>query len=95
MRDAEGRVVRRLNGPVEAGFHRVAWDLRFPPPDPAALEPWKDDNPFDVTNWRFGTGAAVQWFSPFGPIMLVLGFPLDRIDAIEDLPVFEFSVGGG
>jgi len=47
VRDAEGHVVRRLSGPVEAGFHRVAWDLRFPPPDPAALEPWKDDNPFD------------------------------------------------
>jgi hypothetical protein len=47
VRDAEGHVVRRLNGPIEAGFHRVAWDLRFPPPDPATLEPWKDDNPFD------------------------------------------------
>ncbi len=37
--DAEGQVVRRLEGPVGAGFHRVAWDLRFPPPDPASVTP--------------------------------------------------------
>ena len=29
VRDAEGAVVRRLEGPVTAGFHRVAWDLRY------------------------------------------------------------------
>ncbi len=26
VRDAEGRVVRRISGPTRAGFHRVAWD---------------------------------------------------------------------
>ncbi|MGD8356504.1 MAG: hypothetical protein PVG42_00460 [Lysobacterales bacterium] len=25
-----GDIVRRIEGPVEAGFHRVAWDLRYP-----------------------------------------------------------------
>jgi hypothetical protein len=35
--DAKGNVVRRLTGPVEKGFHRVAWDLRF-----ASREPWKE-----------------------------------------------------
>jgi len=30
VRDADGQVVRHLTGPVKAGFHRVAWDLRFP-----------------------------------------------------------------
>ncbi len=30
VRDADGNEVRRLTGPVEKGFHRVAWDLRFP-----------------------------------------------------------------
>ena len=33
--DAEGRVVRRLTGPVTAGLQRVAWDLRFPAVTPA------------------------------------------------------------
>ncbi len=36
--DLEGNVVRRLEAPGQAGFHRVAWDLRFPPPDPVSLE---------------------------------------------------------
>jgi hypothetical protein len=30
--DAQGNVVRRLNGPVTAGIQRVAWDLRYAPP---------------------------------------------------------------
>jgi len=32
--DAEGEVVRKLVGPVTAGFHRVAWDLRYPTLEP-------------------------------------------------------------
>jgi outer membrane protein insertion porin family len=52
------------------------------------------DNLFDVTEWRYGSGVGVQWFSPFGPLAVVLGFPLDRVAAVEDSPVFEFSVGG-
>jgi photosystem II stability/assembly factor-like uncharacterized protein len=30
VRDADGGIVRRLEGPATAGFHRVAWDLRYP-----------------------------------------------------------------
>lgn len=37
VRDAEGRVVRRLSGPTRAGFHRVAWDLRYPTPNAVEL----------------------------------------------------------
>jgi photosystem II stability/assembly factor-like uncharacterized protein len=36
--DEEGKVVRRLEGPAGAGFGRLAWDLRFPPPVPATQE---------------------------------------------------------
>jgi photosystem II stability/assembly factor-like uncharacterized protein len=35
--DEQGNVVRRLTGPVKAGFHRVSWDLRFPPSTPTDL----------------------------------------------------------
>ncbi len=38
VRNASGDVVRVLEGPVEAGFNRVAWDLRYPP-----VEPWKPE----------------------------------------------------
>lgn len=47
-------------------------------------------NPADL---RFGTGAGLQWFSPFGPILVQLGVPLDRLED-EDATVFEFSLGG-
>ena len=44
--EAEGSIVRRLTGPVKSGFHRVAWDLRYPPADPTDLKPPEDDNPW-------------------------------------------------
>jgi hypothetical protein len=40
--------VRRLTGPVKAGVHRVAWDLRFPASAPTSLKPGPTpvENPF-------------------------------------------------
>ncbi len=32
VRDDQGHVVRKLDGPTQKGFHRVAWDLRYPSP---------------------------------------------------------------
>jgi photosystem II stability/assembly factor-like uncharacterized protein len=40
VRNAEGELVRRIEGPVEAGFHRVAWDLRYP-----LSSPWTPEVP--------------------------------------------------
>jgi hypothetical protein len=53
--DEEGQVVRRLTGPVTAGFHRVAWDLRYPTEAPAVLQP-PEANPF--TDGDLGPAAA-------------------------------------
>lgn len=33
VRDTDGNVVRRLEGPANKGFHRIAWDLRYPATD--------------------------------------------------------------
>jgi photosystem II stability/assembly factor-like uncharacterized protein len=41
--DEDGRVVRRITGPVTAGFHRVAWDLRFADARPTDLKPPEED----------------------------------------------------
>jgi hypothetical protein len=41
--DASGHVVRRVTGPVKAGFNRVAWDLRYPAANPAKLPPAKPE----------------------------------------------------
>jgi photosystem II stability/assembly factor-like uncharacterized protein len=34
VRNSAGEIVRRLSGPASAGFHRVAWDLRYPDNSP-------------------------------------------------------------
>ncbi len=51
VRDKEGQIVRRLPGSIEAGMHRVTWDLRRPGVDAWARtieeDPW-DDNPGGV-----------------------------------------------
>ena len=39
VEDADGHVIRRLEGPTGAGFHRVAWDLRLSPSHPASVTP--------------------------------------------------------
>jgi outer membrane protein insertion porin family len=51
------------------------------------------DNMLDLSEWRWGSGAGVLWFSPFGPLAVILGFPLDPTSQ-DKSPVFEFSVGG-
>ncbi len=44
--DNKGNVIRRITGSIESGFHRIAWDLRYPAPDAITLD--KQDNSFDV-----------------------------------------------
>ncbi len=45
--DAEGNVVRRIAGPTGTGFHRIAWDLRYPASIPTTRleddDPWEPD----------------------------------------------------
>jgi photosystem II stability/assembly factor-like uncharacterized protein len=45
--DEQGNVIRRLTGPTSAGFHRVAWDLRFPTTLPPDNAPLSEENAFD------------------------------------------------
>jgi photosystem II stability/assembly factor-like uncharacterized protein len=46
--DSQGRVIRRLTGPVTAGFQRITWDLRYPasslppPPSPDGDDPFAE-----------------------------------------------------
>ena len=56
VHDAGGNVLRRIEGPREPGFHRVAWDLRYPAATPIQLEP-----PADRMPW---------WQPPSGPLAL-------------------------
>ena len=36
--DSNGNLVRQIEAPADAGFHRVAWDLRYP-----GLQPWSQE----------------------------------------------------
>ena len=46
--DSAGKVVRRVTGPTKAGFHRIAWDLRYPAANPAQPKTTKpeEEDPF-------------------------------------------------
>jgi outer membrane protein insertion porin family len=54
----------------------------------------EDDTMFDLDEWRYATGVGALWFSPFGPLEVFWGLPLDPYDD-EQTSVFEFNVGGG
>lgn len=45
VRDSQGNVVRRINAPTKKGFHRVAWDLRFPAVTPVVPVPEGGNEP--------------------------------------------------
>jgi photosystem II stability/assembly factor-like uncharacterized protein len=69
--DDDGNVIRRVQAPVTAGFHRVAWDLRYPAPSPIELTAPAED--------LFGT--PVQ-----GPLVVPGTYTVrlaKRIDGIE------------
>jgi photosystem II stability/assembly factor-like uncharacterized protein len=47
VRDADGNTVRRVTGATSAGFHRVAWDLRYPNlrvRSAGERDPWDNDD---------------------------------------------------
>jgi len=46
VRNAEGDVVRRIDGKTSKGIHRVSWDLRWPSSRPTSLEK-SERNPWD------------------------------------------------
>ncbi len=50
VRDAQGNLVRQIEGSPKAGFHRVAWDLRYP-----VNRPWVDPSK-----------RGFQWQTPVG-----------------------------
>jgi len=47
VRDAAGNIMQRINAPAGQGFHRVAWNMRYPAPDPTNLTPETDFAPWE------------------------------------------------
>jgi hypothetical protein len=46
--DEAGKVVQRVNGPVEKGLHRIAWNLRWPNPALVDINAKPDPMPWDA-----------------------------------------------
>ena len=100
VRDAEGRAVRHVEVPNAPGFHRVAWDLRLPTPDPVRvgppppLPPWADPpgGPLAVAGtysmelglWHGGEYRALSGPQSF-EVANVLNETLPGIDADDAL----------
>ena len=56
IRDVDGNVVNRVAAKTGKGFHRVAWNMRYPAPNPVNLKP---------------AGKRLPWESdPVGPMVL-------------------------
>jgi len=46
IRNSNGEVIRKLEGPAKAGFHRLAWDLRY-----ADSSPWTEKRAHDYISF--------------------------------------------
>lgn len=52
--DSAGKPLRRFPAPASAGLHRVAWDLRLPPPDPITGPAYQPDPDFPFSSPPIG-----------------------------------------
>ncbi len=50
VRDADGRVVRHITGPITQGIHRVHWSLTYPSTDPWSPDTGEDQNEYAVSD---------------------------------------------
>ena len=57
-----------------------------------AVKRLRDTGIIDVGNLRYSVGGGVRWLSPFGPLRLELGVPLNR-KGDEKQQLFQFSFG--
>jgi outer membrane protein insertion porin family len=53
---------------------------------------WFQKDGIDIGDLRYSVGGGVRWLSPFGPLRLELGVPLNR-KGDEDDQLFQFSFG--
>ncbi len=53
---------------------------------------FSEDEPVRLQGLRLSTGAGFRWFSPLGPLTLVVGFPIDRMEG-ERSSAVQFSIG--
>jgi hypothetical protein len=78
--DAQGRVVRRVTGPVQQGIQRVAWDLRLPGPTVTLAGRAGGGGADDEEGGGFGgRGGGVGPFAPPGTYQVALAKRIDGV----------------
>jgi photosystem II stability/assembly factor-like uncharacterized protein len=64
IKDQDGQVVRKLTGPWKKGFHRIAWDLRYPSSDAIALDRISEgERDEEEKGWMVAPGSYSAWLS--------------------------------
>ncbi|MDP5071473.1 MAG: glycosyl hydrolase, partial [Congregibacter sp.] len=82
VKDANGNVVRRVEGPVEKGFQRITWDLRFPAPEAITVSQAAADEPAEGMMAAPGTYSAALYKRVDGKVSLLDGpveFEVERL----------------
>jgi len=86
VKDQSGRVVRHLEGPILAGIHRVAWDLRYPSLSPTELTVDLDMDPWDrppqgplVVPGRFSVSLAKRVKGVLTPLGQAQDFQVESL----------------
>jgi len=83
--DAQGRIVRRITGPVQQGFQRVAWDLRLPAPTVAlAGRPANPDD--EEEGGGFGGRGSVGPYAPPGAYQVAVAKRVDGVTTSLSTP---------
>ena len=94
VRDADGSVVRRLEGPTTAGMNRVAWDLKMPAPNAIGdTGGWGEPEGFMVAPGSYSVELAKRIDGEVTPLAGPVDFdvvPL-RSGALEGAPVEEVA----
>jgi photosystem II stability/assembly factor-like uncharacterized protein len=78
--DANGNTIRRINGPVQAGFHRVAWDLTFPAPNSIDLKkdiPQEENGPSSSSLLAAPGAYTAHLFKEVDGVLTELSQPQD------------------
>ncbi len=92
------------NGDPQGGSHRILGNTEFLFPFPglkndrsvrlsAFVDAGMVGNEFDGSAFRYSTGMALFWSSPFGPLKISLAAPLNA-DATDRKQPFQFTFGG-
>jgi hypothetical protein len=94
VRDAEGNVVRRLEGKTKKGIHRVTWDFRYPGFRPAKLDddgygPLALPGTYTVSLDKRIDGLTTELVTPTEFVVEPLGY--GSLPAADKAAVLEFQ----